>query len=710
MARKKRYDKRFRKEEEAPAAEVESTEVAETPIETEGKKPNLIPYFVIFLLGFLLYVNTVPFDYVLDDKLYITANEFTKKGIDGISDHWENDLMTGFFGKKKSLVEGGRYRPLPLTTHALEWEIFGNNPHVSHFINIILYGMIGVLLLLIFQLMMPDKSGEKRWWWTLPFIATALFMAHPLHTEVGANIKSRDELMGMIFALLAMRSVLLYANTPGLKQLLLSGLWFFLSLTCRESSLIFLGVIPLALIFFSKTSFKHGAISLLPMLGVLGAYLVLRTAVYSDLSKSMDVAEELMNQPYLLATTSEYYASIFFTMGLYIKLLFWPHPLTHDYYPFHPFKTFEELSAGSSFYADWSEPMSIVAVIIYAALGIYGVVALVKRLQKKPADIVGFGILLYLGTFILFSNLLFEIGAFMNERWMFTPSIGFCLIIAWLIREQLGKKVGETAAMAVLAVIMLGYSAKTIHRNYAWESDHSLAFTDVGTSDGSAKVKMTMGSELLEDAQAATDPSQRAALLNQAERYCKESLAIYPEYFPPLDILGNIYYEKGEYEYSVYYFQRAVNRKGNDQRLIKNLEAVGNKAAQSKDYKSATAAFETAAKLFKGNNRSRVYSSLGELYGKELNQPEAALKYLRLSIKADDRNPDAYQKIGIIKAMRNEPDSALIFFETALEIAPDNARVMLNLAILYRGLGNQELYSKYMSKAVELDPSLKPKG
>lgn len=671
-------------------------------------KRNWTPYLVMFLFGFMLYANTIPFDYVLDDKLYITANEFTKKGLDGISDHWTNDLMTGFFGKKKSLVEGGRYRPLPLTTHAIEWHFLGNNPHVSHFINVIMYGLIGVILLVIFQLMFPAKS--EKWWWNLPFITTLLFMAHPLHTEVGANIKSRDELMGMIFALLAVRSVLLYAQKPGVKELVLSGLWFFLSLTCRESSLIFLGVIPLTLIFFSKATLKQGIISLLPMLGVLGAYLALRTSVYSDLGKSMEVAKELMNQPYMLASTSEYYASIFFTMGLYVKLLFWPHPLTHDYYPFHPFRTFKELSSGSSFYADWSEPMALFAVVAYTAMAAYGLYALVKKLQKKPADVVGYGILLFLGTFILFSNLLFEIGAFMNERWMFTPSIGFCLIIAWLIHEKLSKRAGETVALAVLAVILLGYSAKTIHRNYAWESDHALAFADVGTSDGSAKVKMTMGSELLEDAKDATNPQEKARLLNEAERYCKESLAIHPKYFPPLDILGNIYFEKENYEYSVYYFQQAISRKGGDMRLVRNIEAVGIRAAQNKEFETAIAAYKTAAQFFTGEDQSRVYALLGEVYGKDLNQPQESQKYLRLSMKSNPNNPDAYQKLGIIKAMSNQPDSAMVFFQRALELSPDNARVMLNIAVLYRQQGNMQLAEQYMQKAIELDPSVKPGG
>ena len=285
------------------------------------------------------------------------------------------------------------------------------------------------------------------------------------------------------------------------------------------------------LIFFGKTGLKKGAVAVLPMLVALGAYFLMRMQVYSDLGKSMNVAEELMNKPYMLASTSERFASIFFTLGLYIKLLIFPHPLTHDYYPFHPFRTFKELTSGSAEYVDWPEPLSVIAVLVYLALAAYGLMVFIKRIQGREASIPGFGVLIYLGTFILFSNLLFDIGSFMNERWMFTPSIGFCIIVAWLLDEKLAKKGRMNVAIGVLAVVLVGYSGKTLVRNYAWESDHALAMTDVGTSDGSAKVKMTAGSEKLEDAKEATNPSQREALLNEAERYCLNSLKIYPGYF-----------------------------------------------------------------------------------------------------------------------------------------------------------------------------------
>ncbi|MBT5976838.1 MAG: hypothetical protein HOG66_04280, partial [Flavobacteriales bacterium] len=405
-------------------AVTEPVERVEPPVqEPVASGANRLPYYLVFALGFLLYANTVPFDYALDDKLYITANEFTKKGFDGIGEIWTNDLMTGFFGTKKKLVEGGRYRPLALTTHAIEYQMFGKNPQLSHFINIVLYGLCGVILLLVLKRIFG--WNEERWWWSLPFVATALYLAHPLHTEVVANIKSRDEIMSFLFVLLSFNAVLKYLEHRKMQELVLSGIWFFLSLTSKESAVTFLGVIPLTLIFFPKGNLKDSSMALSSIAAFTIAYLAIRLTVFGDQGASLDVAPELMNKPYLQAQGSERLASIFLTMGLYLKLLVWPHPLTHDYYPFHPFKTFEELQVGMRPYADWSDPMTLISVIAYAAILGYGLWTLVRKIKGSKGSLIGYSLLLYFGTFILFSNLIFDIGAFMNERFLFIPSLGY---------------------------------------------------------------------------------------------------------------------------------------------------------------------------------------------------------------------------------------------------------------------------------------------
>jgi tetratricopeptide (TPR) repeat protein len=676
------------------------------------KENNLIksafswtPIIAIFAFGILLYANTYDFGYTLDDKLYITANDYTKKGVDGIKEIWTNDMMTGFFGKKKNLVEGGRYRPLALTTHAIEWEIFEKNASVSHIINILLYGIMGVILLLVLQMILEGESRD-RWWWTISIIATALFLAHPTHTEVGANIKSRDEILSLLFALLSFYGVLKYLKTESMAQLVLSGIWFWLSLASKESTVTFLGVVPLTMIFFTKVKLNKAVVAMMPMVLATGAYLALRISILGDEGGSLEVAKELMNKPYLNATDSERLASIFFTMGLYLKLLIWPHPLTHDYYPFHPFATYQELVDGASGYASWSDPLAFISLLLYLALFVFGLVTLIRRLKGHQPNYLGYGVLFYLGTFILFSNLFFDIGAFMNERFLFIPSLGFTIAIAWLLVEKLGAKKGVNLGMAIAAIMLLGYSAKTIDRNGAWRNDYTLASSDVGVSDGSSKIKMTMGSELLDEAKRPENAAKKQSILKEAERYELQSLEIYPGYFPPLDILGNIYFEMEKYDYSVHYFTRALKMKSYDPRMRTNMEAVASMAVKKKQFEAGIAGYNVLSKLLKGKDRARIYNALGEVYGKELGDLENSMKYLKLAKQADPTDASVYQKLGIVYAMTQQRDSALVNFNKSYELDPTNARVLLNLGILYQQMGDVKRGNDYILQAQEMDPSV----
>lgn len=702
MARKGKY-KKHQKSVQA-TAEDDAVAAAETTAQPEVRTASKMPYLLVFLLGFVLYANTIPFEYALDDKIYITSNSFTKKGLDGLNEIWTNDLMTGFFGTKKNLVEGGRYRPLALTTHAIEWELFEENPQISHFINVFLYGLTGVVLLAVLVRIFGWK--EDRWWWSIPFVTTLIFLAHPLHTEVTANIKSRDEIMSLLFALLAFLEVLRYLKVSETKHLLFAGLWFLASLFSKESSVTFLGVIPLTLLFFPQADLKKSLMALSPLLFFTLAYLLVRWSVFADQGGSLEVAKELMNKPYLNATESERLASIFFTMALYLKLLVWPHPLTHDYYPYHPFRTYAELVSGERPYVDWSSGMAILGVVAYAVILGYGLYGVYKAWKFQKADMYAFGGLIYFGTFILFSNLFFDIGAFMNERFLYIPSLGFALVVAYLIVEKLGKGSRQQLALGVLAVFMIGLSVKTIARNYAWENDRSLAQADVGTSDGSAKVKMTMGSEMLELSREVSNPTERMRILKEGERYSLQSLQIYPGYFPPLDILGNLYYEMGDYAASVNYFIRAVERRSSVERITRNLEVVANKAVEEGAYQPAMQGYQVLLQVIGGSDKARVYSAMGELYGKHLNDLRQSKRYLNLAIKSDPNNAGAYQKIGIVYAMTNQRDSALYAFNKSLEIEPENARVLLNLGILYNQMGRPLEGQRYIQEASKLDPSV----
>jgi len=47
----------------------------------------------------------------------------------------------------------------------------------------------------------------------------------------------------------------------------------------------------------------------------------------------------------------------------------------------------------------------------------------------------------FLAGISVVSNLVFSIGAFMNERFLCSPSIGFCIAIAFFFSDTLAKRI-----------------------------------------------------------------------------------------------------------------------------------------------------------------------------------------------------------------------------------------------------------------------------
>lgn len=682
---------------------------AELPL---GKRPQpflLNPKFILFLFAFLLYANTISFDFALDDKLYITHNEFTKKGFRGIKDILTTDLFVGFYGRQKNLVAGGRYRPLSLVTFAIEYQVFGKNPHISHFINALLYGLTGVLLFVLLYRLFPSPKSQvpdfKSQFFSLPFLTAFLFLAHPLHTEIVANIKSRDELMSFLGALAALYFTLKYLDEKKISHLVFSSLCFFGSLLSKETTVTFIAVIPLTVYFFTRHSLKKNILSAAPLILVFGIYLGIRYAFLG--SPKMEPIKELMNDPFIYASAAEKFGTIFFTLGLYIRLLFFPHPLTHDYYPWHPLADDNYKWGGNIFpYIEMTDLKALLPLLLYAGLLVYALAGLKKK------SIYSYGILLFMGTFFLTSNLIFPIGTIMNERFMYIPSLGFCLVISgFLLRELPGRiknpATYKTTLYSVIVLIMLFYSIKTVSRNYAWENDFTLATADVKTSANSAKVRMSAGGSMLDKAKEEKNPAEKQKLLNESIRHLYRSLELYPTYIQPMLLMGNAYYEAKDYPNSIVFFENCLKIDPNYEYAVNNLLHLGDTCTKLGMYDMAIKSLN--ALLAHNKNNVRGYQMLGELYGKNLGDLSKSAEYLEKALEIEPGNTNTLQKLGVVHAMKGEPQKAIELFTKALEIEPDNSHIMMNLGITLNQLGQKEKGQEYLDKAFQLNPELKNK-
>lgn len=675
-------------------------------------KKTRIQSIFLLLFSLALYANTLWFGYTLDDALMITQNQFTKQGVAGIPSIMTHDAFTGFFGVQKQLVAGGRYRPLSQVVFALEHQVAGLNPFLGHLVNVVVYGLLSLLLFSLLRRLMP-AFHRQRWYQSVPFLATALFIAHPLHTEVVANIKGLDELLSLGFSLLTLHFALLYIDhkkLPALAGVLVS---FLLALISKENAVTFLVIIFLCLYFFRQSEMKSYLLCLLPLLLAFGVYLGLRFQALGYLTSNVEV-QEVLNDPYLRATTAQHWATNIFTWGKYLVLLIFPHPLTHDYYPW-------QISLKT-----WADAGSLLSLVSYLGLGILAIWGLKKK------TLLSFGILLFLIAFSISSNIVFNIGTFMNERFMFVPLLGFAIVLAWLLTGA-GKPMQGKALMYVSVVLLCLYSVKTVARNFVWKDDFTLFTTDVLSSSNSTKCNVSAGGVLIEKAKATKEPEAKAGYLQRAENCLNRAVEIYPENSAGWVLLGNVYLERKDYAQARDYYIRCLNVNNIQPEALNKLGFVGYKLSTAADYQGSMTAFMALDHFQPGQKKNKIeivdalsktgrtdsalvilnqllatdslypdgLAKLGEIYGRVYNRIDLSEAYLTKAYKLDPKNVSTLENLGIVHGMKKDFGKSLMFLNKALAMDSTNPRILSNIASTYYMMGNKATADVYGKRAAE---------
>lgn len=488
----------------------------------------------------MLYGIALRFGYILDDQMVIWQNTYVQKGLAGLGSIFGADSFMGYFNDTKMLflLEGGRYRPLSLATFAAEVSLFGkDNPNlagISHAVNILLYSVTGVFLYRILAGLFPLKEGG-RWYFSIAFLASLLFIAHPLHVECIANIKGRDEILALLFCLLALYAALKYFDTRSWLWLPFSSVALFLGMLSKENALTFVAIIPLTVWFFNPTSkdTKSGIswqTVLWPSLVAAAFFILIR---YKALGFMLDhggpPSVDLMNTPFLEMTASQRLATISLTLGWYLKLLLIPYPLTHDYYPYHVPKV------------GWTDWRALVSLAIYLGMGIWAVLNIRRR------HVAAYAIAFWFITLSIVSNLFVSVGTFMNERFAYMPSVAFCILVAWFFADQLPRLIKEQperpyilGVMAFTPIVLL-FIAGTLVRVPDWKDAMSLNISAINNSPNSARSHVFYVTSIFNGPyKEATDPNEKKKWVEDMDQHLTRSLEINPNYGSALIMKANV--------------------------------------------------------------------------------------------------------------------------------------------------------------------------
>lgn len=668
---------------------------------------------IIFVLASLVYVNTLSHDFTQDDAIVITDNMYTQQGVKGIPGLLQYDTFKGFFkveGKEK-LVSGGRYRPLTPIIFALEWQLFkrqkknkdgtiakdlsGNviyegNPTVYHITNVFFYALCCLLLLWTFRALLHREPTKFRN--GVALAATVLFALHPLHTEAVANVKGADEVVTMLLSLLSFYLVLKSIQSKNSMKMILAGLVFFLALLAKENAITFLAIIPVGVYFAYPKKWKAALLKMYPLAIATVLFLIRRGAV---LGWSLgEESKELMNNPYLKVVGNQYvpfdigerFATIFYTLGKYIQLYLFPATLTHDYYP----RAVEIMQ--------WSNWQSILSLLIYLAIAFFAIRSLRNR------SWIGFGLIFFLASLSIVSNVIFPVGTNMSERFMFIPSAGLSLALAVGLYQLLKiKDKNLSLYFGVLAIPLLLLGFKTVDRNKAWKDNFTLFMTDIENSPRSAKLLNAVGAELSQRSQDISDEGTKTAQLQKAIGYLEEAVKIHPNFENAYLQLGNCYTFAGDPKAALPYYQKVLGLDPSDK------DGTHNMGVALRDDRQFPAAIEQFRKLYQmGYPKADVDYKIGFVHeeaGKHFSaagDQDRAIGHFQQALQLSPEKDKLTYFMGVAYALKKDYATAFATLEEAIQLTTDEnnkVNIYRTLSSMHQEAGNAAESQRYAQLA-----------
>lgn len=557
-----------------------------------------------------MYANTFNHGFVLDDDVVFLKNRYVQSGIAGIPDIIGHGFLHGFNQKNDQ-----SYRPVVLINYAIEKSLFGNNPKAHHRLNVLYYAILCCLVFLFLQLLF---KAEGPW---LSFWISLLFVLHPIHTEVVANIKGRDDILHSIFLLLSFINALRYVDGRKTNFLVLALCCYFLALLSKEIAVTFVLLLPLTLWVFrgmelgkmlKVTSYFAGAVVL---------YFILRNAILDTIT--FEEKMKVINNSLAAAPTyPDQLATTFVIFWNYVKLLFYPHPLAWDYsYPHFPIVSF-------------SNPLVILIVSGFLSALIFGL------LKLKVKNKLAYCLFFFLISFSIVSNFFVLIGSTLGERFLFLPSIAFCMFLVLGMDQLINASKAKNKSKilpTLMVVIAVLYSFKTIDRNKDWVSNEQLFISGAAATPNNSRAISALGTVYRERGERSTNQQEQLRNYQAAIQYYSKSIELYPQNMDSHYNLGVVYMNSNQLENAKVAFSNAIQIEPNYMNALNNLGVI---YFNEQNYSAAEQYFLKCLQL--NASFQNAHANLGAVYH-NLGDRQKAEQYYRsaLQLNANDQNTRA---------------------------------------------------------------------
>jgi len=378
---------------------------------------NTAIVFLCILTTAVLYTGDLRLGFFrIDDPQYVVGNAW----VQGVT--WEH--IRQILSKPYYL----NYSPLHLFSYMLDHAIAGLNAYAFHLSSNLWAGIVAGFVYLVALALTRHRLTA--------IAAAVLFVVHPVHVEAVAWISSRKDLVAAAFLLPSFLAYLKYRQRGAIAWYLASLLLFLFALLGKLSVVAFPAVLLTLDLLIEKRPLTRSIADKIPF--VLLA-LVLALAV-------QHAQPETGAQPDISMRATSFAQGMWLLTGLGNYVLYRVPP------------------ANGIALAQLAGAIFLLALFIFPLL-------LRKRYPLAT-------VLIY---WILFTYLPTQVLPFsypVTDRYLFLPSIGAVILIAWLVFHATGHlpKWNVAAATALVAMVSLVWLKKTVDYLADWEDPRSVWF------------------------------------------------------------------------------------------------------------------------------------------------------------------------------------------------------------------------------------------
>lgn len=477
-------------------------------------KYNLLWSTILIGMTFMLYVGVTRFPFlIMDDQVYVTANEHVRQGLS------RQNLFWAF-----TTVHAEFWHPLTWLSLMLDTTLYGGTPAGYHLTNLLLHIASVIFLFLTFNAMTNHYFRS--------FVLAALFALHPLHVETVAWIAERKEVLCGFFWITSLYAYARYARNPGVRWYIVVAILFFLGLMSKSMiitlpfTLLLLDIWPLKRWCNRWKLFLHLVVEKIPLflLSIMGIGLT----VYAQRAGGGIVGLDAYS-------FSSRLTNILISYKMYIVKTFFPSKLSI----FYPFPT----------HIPFVQSLSALVLLIFIS-----VIGIILFLNQKQYFLIGW--CWFLGTLVPVIGII-KIGDFaMADRYMYMPIVGLLFASIWLVADlmRVQQRAGKImfGITCTTAIILSGISA----HNYllCWKDNKTLFRHAAKTAAPNFFAHYTLGHLYADQGQ-----------LVEAERHLRIAVAIRPDKQTIRLDLGRLLGSIGDFTEATRHFQYVIQ--GNRENL-----------------------------------------------------------------------------------------------------------------------------------------------